>query len=272
MSRIGLCVLTVSVGLASGCSSVQRSVANAVLPVDQEKELGSQMAAQLEQELTLVRDPAVVNYIQQLGARITAAAAEDTPEGIEFRFHVVDDDATVNAFAIPGGDIYVYTGLLKLAEDEAELMGVLGHEVAHVTRRHIAQQLTAQYGLQALTGAIGMAGGVTGLIGQLASSVGSQGFLLKYSRDHERESDYFGAIYEATAGWDPHGMSRFFAKMDAMDSRGNTPTFLLTHPDPEERVENVEKHIAEMGQVPTETGRERYAQLLQRLGGPAGAK
>ena len=79
-------------------------------------------------------------------------------------------------------------------------------------------------------------------------------------------------IYEATAGWDPHGMSRFFAKMDAMDSRGNTPTFLLTHPDPEERVENVEKHIAEMGQVPTETGRERYAQLLQRLGGPAGAK
>jgi beta-barrel assembly-enhancing protease len=265
MRRAGLCVLTVTLGLTSGCSAV----ANAVLPVSRERRLGVQMAAELEQGLKLVRDPVVVDYVRGLGELIVDGAAGDIPEGIEFTFYVVDDDTTVNAFAIPGGNIYIFTGLLKLAEDEAELMGVLGHEVAHVTRRHIAQQLTAQYGLQFLTNAIGLFGGITGMLGQLAGSVASQGYLLKYSRDHEREADLYGVIYETRAGRDPHGMARFFAKMDALDAGGNTPTFLLTHPDPEERVENVEEHISELVQVPTETGRERYQQLLQRLGATA---
>lgn len=269
MSRVGACVLTVTLGLASGCSTVQRSVANLVLPVGEERQLGQQMAAELEKELTFVRDPAVVSYVRELGERIVAAAAEDIPDGIEFTFNVVDDDSTVNAFAIPGGDVYVFTGLLELAEDEAELMGVLGHEVAHVTRRHIAQQLSARYGLQFLVSAIGLAGGVTGLVGQLAGSVASQGFLLKYSRDHEREADYYGIVYETRAGRDPHGMARFFAKLDALDARGDTPTFLLTHPDPDERIENVTEHIAELGaelgQVPTETGRARYQRFLEHL-------
>jgi predicted Zn-dependent protease len=262
MGRVGVCVLTVTLGLASGCGAV----ANVVLPVGKERQLGQQMAAELEQELTFVRDPVVVDYVRGLGELIVAAAAADVPDGIEFTFNVVDDDATVNAFAIPGGNVYVFTGLLRLMEDEAELMGVLGHEVAHVTRRHIAQQLSAQYGLRFLTGAVGLFGGVAGLIGQLAGSVASEGFLLKYSRDHERESDHFGVIYAARAGRDPYGVARFFAKLDALDARGDTPTFLLTHPDPEERIENVQEHIAELMHVPTETGRARYQQLLRRLG------
>lgn len=269
MSRVGVCVLTVTLGLTSGCSALQRSVANAVLPVGKERQLGLEMAAELEQELTFVRDPVVVDYVRGLGEQIVAAAAEDVPDGIEFTFNVVDDDATVNAFAIPGGNVYVFTGLLLLMEDEAELMGVLGHEVAHVTRRHIAQQLSMRYGLRFLTSAIGLAGGITGLIGQLAGSVASQGFLLKYSRDHERESDRYGVVYAARAGRDPYGVARFFGKMEALDARGDTPSFLLTHPDPEERIENVQEHIAELTHVPTETGRARYQQLLQRLGATA---
>jgi predicted Zn-dependent protease len=263
--------LAVLVALTGGCSAVQsgqRAAANVVFPVEQEQEVGRQMAAQLQQELTFVRDPQVVGYIQQLGARIVAAAGDDVPEGIEFRFHVVDDDKTVNAFAIPGGDIYVYTGLLKLVDDEAELMGVLGHEVAHVTRRHIAQQLTTQFGLQALT-AIAL-GQNAGLLTQLAAAAASQGALLKYSRDHERDADYVGLKYEADAGWDPRGMMSFFAKMEQLGGSGSSmPTFLLTHPAPDERVENAEERIAELGDVPNERGREPYQQLLQRLGGAA---
>lgn len=263
--------LVVVVVLTGGCSAVQsgqRAVANVVFPVSQEREVGQQMAAELQREMKFVRDPQVVGYIQQLGARIVAAAGEDVPEGIEFRFHVVDDDKTVNAFAIPGGDIYVYTGLLKLVEDEAELMGVLGHEVAHVTRRHIAQQLTTQFGLQALS-AIAL-GQNAGLLTQLATAAASQGALLKYSRDHERDADHVGLKYEADAGWDPHGMVEFFAKMEQLGgSGGRMPTFLLTHPSPDERIENAEERIEELGRVPNERGRERYQQLLQRLGGAA---
>jgi beta-barrel assembly-enhancing protease len=263
--------MVVLVALTGGCSAVQsgqRAAANVVFPVQQEQEVGKQMAAELEKELTFVRDPQVQGYISQLGARIVAAAGEDVPEGITFRFHVVEDDKTVNAFAIPGGDIYVYTGLLKLVDDESELMGVLGHEVAHVTRRHIAQQLTTQFGIQALA-AIAL-GQNAGLLTQLATAAASQGALLKYSRDHERDADYIGLKYEADAGWDPHGMMRFFAKMEELGGSGSRmPTFLLTHPAPDERVENAEERIAELGNVPNETGRERYQQLLPRLGGGA---
>jgi beta-barrel assembly-enhancing protease len=263
--------LVVIVALTGGCSAVQsgqRAAANVVFPVEQEQEVGKQMAAELEKELTFVRDPQIQGYISQLGARIIAAAGEDVPEGITFRFHVVEDDKTVNAFAIPGGDIYVYTGLLKLVDDESELMGVLGHEVAHVTRRHIAQQLTTQFGIQALA-AIAL-GQNAGLLTQLATAAASQGALLKYSRDHERDADYIGLKYEADAGWDPHGMVSFFAKMEQLGGSGSRmPTFLLTHPSPDERVENAEERIEELGNVPNERGRERYQQLLQRLGGAA---
>ena len=152
-----LASLVLSLGLA-GCSTtgpVQRSLAGFVLSVSDEQELGQEMEAQLARELPLLADPVVVDYVRGLGLQIAAAAGDDMPEGIVFQFDVVDDDATVNAFAIPGGHIYVYTGLLRAARDEAELMGVLGHEVAHVTRRHIAQQLTAQYGAETLLSLVG---------------------------------------------------------------------------------------------------------------------
>jgi predicted Zn-dependent protease len=274
MKRLVPCAaLALSVGLV-GCSttgSVQRSVAAVVLPVSEENKLGEQMEAQLAQELTLLDDPEVVGYVRQLGQRIVAAAGDEVPEGIEFEFDVVDDDQTVNAFAIPGGHIYVYTGLLRAARDEAELMGVLGHEVAHVTRRHIAQQLTAQFGAETLLSLIGSSGGLTGLVGQLAGSVGAQGFLLKYSRDAERDADHVGLAYEARAGWDPHGMIDFFSMLERQGDRGGAPSFLLTHPEPGERVENARERIEELQPVPDNRGRERYQRMVARLGGPSSA-
>jgi predicted Zn-dependent protease len=259
----------VSVGLvvAAGCASANRALANKVLPVEQEEELGRQMEAELEKELTFVQDPEVVGYVRAMGERIVAAAGDDIPQGIEFKFDVVQDDETVNAFAIPGGHIYIYTGLLRLVEDESELMGVVGHEVAHVTQRHIAQQLTAQYGLQTLA-AIAL-GQNPGLLGQLVGAAVGQGAMLKYSRDAEREADHVGIGYEAKAGWDPRGMIRFFAKMNELS--GGDPGVLVllqTHPASEERMKNAEERLADLGNLPTETGRERYQAFLQRLGGP----
>lgn len=273
MNRLVPCAaLALAAGL-SGCKTtgggVQRSVADVVLPVEDEKKLGAEMEAQLARELTLLDDPEVVGYVRELGRQIVAAAGDDVPEGIEFEFDVVDDDETINAFAIPGGHIYVYTGLLRAAEDEAELMGVIGHEVAHVTRRHIAQQLAAQYGAETLLSLVASSGGLAGLVGQLVGSVGAQGFLLKYSRDAERDADYVGLEYAADAGWDPHGMIDFFTKLERQAGRGSLPSFLLTHPEPGERVENARERIDELDQVPWRRNRERYQQVVSRLGGPA---
>lgn len=281
MKRLMPCAaLALSVALV-GCSTtegqgpidtVQRKVAGFVLPIEEENELGQQMEAQLAQELKLLDDPEVVGYVRQLGQQIVQAAGDDVPEGIDFEFHVVDDDQTLNAFAIPGGRIYVYTGLLKAMKDEAELMGVLGHEVAHVTRRHIAQQLTAQYGAEALTSLIGSFGGITGLVGQLAGNVASQGFLLKYSRDQEREADHVGVAYEARAGWDPHGMADFFRTLQEETGGARAPSFLLTHPNPEERVENVRERIEELQPVPDRRNPERYRRMIAGIGGASPAK
>lgn len=263
----------------AGCASTkgegpldaaQGAVARLVLPVSQEKELGQQVTAQLQQELQLLDDPELVGWVNELGGAIVAAAGDDVPDGIEIAFHVVADDATVNAFAVPGGNIYVYTGLLRTLEDEAQLVGVLGHEVAHVTERHVAERLTAQYGLETLSALLtGGGDGVSSLVGQLAGTAVTQGFLLKYSRDHEREADWVGTAYAAGAGYDPRGLIDFFRLMQAQERSGVVPSFLLTHPMPDERLERVQERIEELQPVPERRGRERYQQMVARLGGPS---
>jgi predicted Zn-dependent protease len=258
-------LLAVAVVLpGSGCMAVS----NLVLPVSEEQDLGREMEAELAKQLPLIEDPQVVDYVRGLGERIVAAAADDTPEGILFEFHVVDDDSTVNAFAIPGGKIYIYTGLLKLVEDESELVGVMGHEVAHVTQRHIARQLTARYGLQLLSALT--AGLVPGPLGitSLAASVVTQGTLLKYSRGSEEDADHVGLAYVFEAGWDPRGMLRFFEKMATLSGDPGIGVLLQTHPASGERRLRAHERIADFGRLPTETGRERYQAFLQRLGGP----
>jgi beta-barrel assembly-enhancing protease len=265
--------LGVTTGTFLGCSTTRGplgagmdAAANRLFPVEQEVQMGQQMSAEAEKELKLSQDPQLVGYVRAIGERLVAAAGDDVPAGIQYRFNVVEDDATVNAFAMPGGHVYIYTGLLRLAESEAEVAGVMGHEIAHVTRRHIAEQLVAQYGLQTI---VGLAlGREPGILGQLASAAAGQGFLLKYSRDHEREADYYGIAYEAQAGWNPEGFVMFFQKMEQL-GRSGVPTFLLTHPEPGERIENAQERIAELGNVPQEWGRERYRQMaLSRLGPP----
>lgn len=255
--------LALAAGLV-GCSSL----AGVVLPVSDENELGAEMELQLARELKLLEDPVVVDYVRRVGQELAAAARDDVPEGIVLEFHVVDDDATINAFAIPGGTIYVYTGLLRAARDEAELAGVLGHEMAHVTQRHIAQQLTARLGVDVLLGLVGLAGGWVGLVGQLAGNVGAQGFLLAYGRDAEREADHVGLAYAARAGWDPSGLIDFFAMLERQGDRNGLPSFLLTHPEPGERIEDAAERIRELAPVPTRRDRARYQRIVARLGGP----
>ncbi len=262
-ARVLLLLLGTGMGFeSSGCSTtrgplakVQEQAANLFLPPTQEAKLGEQVAAEIEQQYPKHPSMKLQRAIRDLGRSLTAQAA-DTPKGIEYTFTVLDAPDTINAFAIPGGHVYVLTGLIKAADDEAELAGVLAHEISHVSQRHVAERLVAAFGLQAIAAAA--LGESPGLIATLAAQIAGQGFLLKYSRDQERQADSVGAGYMRKAGWDPSGMVSFFQKL--LDEP-QPPVFLSSHPLPEERVENLEAQISKMGRVP----QRRDTQGLQRL-------
>ena len=232
-------IVTAGNSCASG-KSASRLVADAVLPPSQENELGQQMSAEIEKELRVLDNPEITSWIKQMGTRIAKAARADIPKGIQFTFKVIDDDATVNAFALPGGHIYIYTGLLLKAENEAEIASVMGHEIAHVTKRHIAKRLTAAYGLSAIASVA--LGENPGLLAELVTGVVANGYLLKHSRDAERESDDYGMSYMVAAGYSPRGYMTFFEKLAETPS---PPAILSSHPNPGERVENAKKRYSQ---------------------------
>jgi len=241
------------------------AAARVLLPPSEEVKLGAQLSAETEKELTIHADADVQKYISALGQKVAAAAKGRTPDGITFTFKVVDDPATVNAFAMPGGYIYIYSGLLLKAESEAEVIGVLGHEVAHVTQRHVAERLVAAYGLQTVTDmAIGKN---PGQLSQIAAGLAANGYLLKYGRDQERESDRVGLSYVLRAGYNPQGMVSFFEKLAAGGPR--PPVILSSHPDPADRAEELQKLIAKQSSVPKKTGEEEFEAMYPKFKSPA---
>ena len=250
--------------MVSSCGTVQsgqRLAANALLPVSEENKLGQDMARQVEKELKVHKSQEIQDYIERLGTKI-ARKARDTPKGIKFTFTVVDDDKTINAFAIPGGHIYVFSGLMKAAADEAELAGVIGHEIAHVTQRHIAERLVTQLGLSTV---VGLALGKNpGLLGQLAAQVAGTGALLKFTRDQESEADARGLPYMVAAGFDPNGMPRFFKKLQKNEGPGAL-VFLSDHPLPSDRIEALQARIKGMRNPPDATNKAAYAEIKSKL-------
>jgi predicted Zn-dependent protease len=157
----------------------------------------------------------------------------------------VVQDQSINAFALPGGPTYVNTGLILAAENEAQLAGVMAHEIAHVALRHGTNQASKSMGLQLIAGLVGQGvggGSLLGQLGQMGIAFGADSVLLKYSRDAERQADLLGARIMSRAGYNPIEMARFFEKLEAQGgSRG--PEFLSSHPNPGNRVQLVEREI-----------------------------
>lgn len=266
MSNFGrvFAVALVSTALV-GCATTREAteeVAGALISVEEEQRLGAQMAVQLEQEVELLDDPVVQDYVASVGQQIVASAP-NVPEGTEFRFRVIDAPDQVNAVTLPGGYIYVYSGLLRMVDTEAELAAVLAHEVAHVADRHVAAQLVQVVGLQTLASLA--LGEDPSMLARLVASVAATGSLLQFSRDAEREADRLGVLYTARGGWDPGGYVTFFQALSRMESGGNVPTFLRSHPAPAERVANARENIAELSSVPSFSGSARYRSMVARL-------
>lgn len=233
-----------------------------MVSADQELELGAQFAQQIEQEVTLYTDTEVVGYIDDLGQRLVLHSRR---ADIPYSFKVVDDPETVNAFALPGGYVYVYSGLILRAENESELAGVIAHEIGHVVARHGAKLMTKKLGLAAIVQLV--AGENPDLWRKLAADfvgVGGSVGILKYSRDHEHESDICAVEETYAAGIDPDGTATFFEKLLEMEQREPTRVeqWFSTHPLTRDRIAAVRKKIAAL---PAKTGMARDSDRFRQV-------
>jgi predicted Zn-dependent protease len=221
-----LCVFLLGGGV--GCAISQ----------EQEIEMGRQTHGQFEQEFGgLYNDPVVQGYVNRVGTSLVQFAGR---RELPWQFRVVDSDQ-INAFALPGGYVYITRGLLGNLEDEAQLAAILGHEIGHVVERHPVQQIQRAQGAQFIPFLAGIFGG--GTAGDVAGAVTQLG-LMKYGRDQEREADYRGLTYMTRGGYDPEGIVQAMEILQrASGGGGRTPEFLSTHPNPGNRIEYLSEAI-----------------------------
>lgn len=208
---------------------------------EQDIQLGQEAARAVLRQVEVVQNQQLQRYIDQVGGRL---AKQPEAGNYPYEFTLINDPS-INAFALPGGPIFVNSGLIAAADNEAQLAGVLAHEISHVALRHATSQASKANLLQfpaALAAAMIGQGGVGGQLGQLGLGFGLNVLLLRYSRDAEREADALGARLMANAGYNPIEMARFFEKLEA-EGGSRAPQFLSTHPSPGNRVQNVEAEI-----------------------------
>ncbi|MFC6999866.1 M48 family metalloprotease [Rufibacter roseus] len=203
-------------------------------------------------------------YLDKIVERLLNSGQVTHRDDFAWDVKLIKDPDNLNAFATPGGHIYVFTGLIQYLDSEDQLAGVLGHEIAHADQRHTIKQLQKQYGISFLLSlALGDNSGelerITGqIIGQLAG--------LKFSRDYERESDDYSVLYlGGTDYYACDGAAGFFQKMQNAEQRGNPPEFLSTHPSPGNRVQNIQTKAQQEGCATTRSGSSNYEQFKQLL-------
>lgn len=226
---------------------VETTAAKALISPDQAKQVGLQVQAELQKQgVRFVSDPTVDGWVGKVAEPLFAVARRARPDLGDWRVHVIDDPKTVNAFATTGGDLYVYSGLILLADDGAELGGVLAHEIGHVALYHVQRQMVDAVGLEALTAlALGKSPGVAS---QLVAGAGGKMAMLANSRGDEKQADDWGVVHANEAGYDPTGLVRFFRKLQAQEGHTSQALgWLSDHPATPSRIQDVEGLIREKG-------------------------
>lgn len=237
-----------------------------------ERELGAEEAKNVAATIGLVDDARLVSYVRAVGARV---AANSPLRDVDYTFAVVDMREP-NAFALPGGYVYVSRGLLAVTNSEDELAGVLGHEVGHIAARHAVQRISRAAPIGVVTGLGALATGIVspalgGIVSDAGSAVNSA-VLAPYGRDQEREADRVGVELAAEGGWDPDGLAsslRTLEREDELSRRksGSGVSFFSTHPPLPERVEDVRREASEVVRAPASPIAGSRDAFLQRLDG-----
>ena len=216
---------------------------------EQEVALGLQAAPEMVQQFGgLDPDTEAQARVSQIGERlISRTAAAQSP--YRFEFHLLDDPETINAFALPGGQVFITEGLLKRLQTDGQVAGVLGHEIGHVVGRHGAEHIAKQQLTEGLTGAAVLAtydpnnpssqnsAAVAAMIGQLVG--------MRFGRQDELESDELGVRFTSEAGYDPRSMTALMKILDESSEGGRPPEFFSTHPNPENRIQRIEAAVKE---------------------------
>lgn len=235
--------LMIAFSLAAGVAEAQTKVNPGwnMFSAQQDVEIGAQSAAAAEQQLPILRDAEVEAYVNRIGQRLAQHAGGP---GFQYRFRVVNA-SDINAFALPGGFIYLNRGIIENAKNEGEIAGVLAHEIAHVALRHGTHQASkayaAQAGLQILGGLLGgRVGNNTAQILNTVGGVGLNALFLKFSRELETQADVRGAQILAASGYTPADMVSFFQTLGKVDKSRKT-TWLSHHPAPPDRIARIER-------------------------------
>lgn len=222
-----------------------RNVGKAVnfYSLEKEIQLGKQLAADVERNAKIVEDPVIAEYVNRIGQNIVNNSDAKVP----FTIKVIDSDE-VNAFALPGGYFYVNTGLIELAQDEAELAGVMAHEIAHVAARHGTRSATRAQLIQYASIPLLFIGGWAGYGIQQAANFAIPMTMLKFSREFEHQADFLGVQYLYKAGYDPTAMVQFFERLKAKQKQNKNAIAkaFSSHPMTKSRIKAVQKTIDQL--------------------------
>src|SRR5213080_2891879 len=233
-----VCVLLIASSLAQGPTTFHPGFN--FFSRQQDIQLGQESATQVRKQMTMLKDPFLNQYVSSIGKRL-ANAQEAKDSGFPFTFEVVADPS-INAFALPGGPMFINSGLLKAVDNEAQLAGVMGHEMSHVILRHGTNQASKSQMIQlpAVLGSKMAGGSMMGQLAQLGIGLGANSVLLKFSRGAESQADLLGSHLMAESGYNPMAMARFFEKLSSQGgSRGLQ--FFSDHPNPGNRERAIEE-------------------------------
>ena len=246
--------------LLVGCN-----VATELIPLEVDQKLGENISAQIHEApaefdiLDPSTHPQIYNYVQ--GIRDQILQSDDVKYKDEFPYNVtiIDNDSVLNAFAVPGGHIFVYTGLIKFLDSESELAGVMAHEIAHAELRHSVEQMGARLGTGLLISLV-----FGGDYGQILD-MGAQMLFLKFSRGDEAEADEYAVRYLYDTKYDPRGVAGFFQKLIKEEKDAAVPAFLSTHPASEDRIDRIMETWKELGAQEGTTGVEQHRSVVNTL-------
>lgn len=237
-----------------------------IMPEFMELQFGLSTKAQVEKQYKIYTDKEVNNYISALGQKL--AVHSERPD-LKYEFYVVDSNE-VNAFAVPGGFVYVTTGIIKELENEAQLAAVIGHEIGHIAKKHsvkfLQRAIIANYGIEFLSNLIG-GKGEKAEITKIISTIGINFLFLKNSRENEYEADEQGAYLVSKIGYSPRAMVE--VQEHLMKLRKSKPTaleeFLSTHPISENRIAHIEEYITTMNLKGDSQGSDNYLKIKAKL-------
>jgi predicted Zn-dependent protease len=229
-------LVSISLIAFSGCAMIEPLVRGFnIVSVPEEMKISEQAEAAVAKQFVLSKDPSMNQKVQSIGSRLVKVLPrKDYP----YEFHVVEDKSP-NAFTIPGGKIYVHTGLFNLVNNDNELAGVIAHEIGHAYQRHPAKSISRQYGTEALSQILFKNN--TNQLKTVALQIAENSLMLRYSREDEFEADEAGFYILRRAGIPSSGLVSFFERLMQLEGRGSSLTFLSTHPPTLERITRLQE-------------------------------